>query len=80
MFPPENEGKGYGTEAVRLVIRYAKNSGRYQQMDLLCNEKNHNARHIYDKLGFLPTGEICYGDVEMRLDLQEISTENKTKC
>ena len=27
------------------------------------------ARHIYDKLGFKPTGEICYGDVEMQLEL-----------
>jgi len=69
MLPPENEGKGYGTAAVKLMIQYAKESGRYKSIGLLCNHKNYNARHIYDKLGFQPTGDICYGDVEMRLDL-----------
>lgn len=69
MLPPENEGKGYGTAAVKLLIQYAKDSGRYKSIGLLCGPKNCNARHIYDKLGFQPTGEICYGDVEMRLAL-----------
>ena len=69
MLPPENEGKGYGTAAVKLMIQYAKDSGRYKSIGLLCGPKNYNARHIYDKLGFQPTGEICYGDVEMRLGL-----------
>ncbi len=69
MLPPEQEGKGYGTAAVRLLIRYAKASGRYKHLCLLCSPKNVVARHIYDKLGFQPTGEICYGDVEMKLPL-----------
>ena len=69
MLPPENEGKGYGTAAVKLMIQYAKDYRRYKSIGLLCGPKNHNARHIYDKLGFQPTGEICYGDVEMRLEL-----------
>ena len=69
MLSPENERKGYGTAAVKLMIQYAKDSRRYKSIGLLCGPKNHNARHIYDKLGFQPTGEICYGDVEMRLEL-----------
>ena len=69
MFPPENEGKGYGTSAIKLMIQYAKESGKYKDIYLLCNPENHKARHIYDKLGFIPTGDICYGDVEMKLDL-----------
>lgn len=69
MLPPENEGKGYGTAAVKLMIHYAKESERHKSIGLLCGPNNQNARHIYDKLGFQPTGEICYGDVEMRLDL-----------
>lgn len=69
MFPPENEGKGYGTAAIQLMIQYAKDSGRYKSIGLLCGPNNHNARHIYDKLGFKPTGNICYGDEEMRLEL-----------
>lgn len=69
MLPPQHEGKGYGTAAVEHMIRYAKESGRYKRIGLLCGPENHNARHIYDKLGFQPTGEICFGDVEMRLEL-----------
>lgn len=69
MVSPEHEGQGFGTAAVKLMIQYAKDSGRYKRIGLLCGPKNHNARHIYDKLGFRPTGEICYGDVEMRLEL-----------
>lgn len=67
MLPPEQEGKGYGTAAVKLLIQYAKESGRYKKLTLLCAEENIIARHIYDKLGFLPTGEIKYGDIEMEL-------------
>ena len=69
MLSPEYEGKGLGTAAVKLMIQYAKDSGRYKCITLLCGHENHNARHIYDKLGFQPTGEICYGDVEMTLEL-----------
>lgn len=69
MLPPEHEGKGYGTAAVKLMLQYARDSGRYKSIGLLCAPDNCAARHIYDKLGFRPTGEICYGDVEMRLEL-----------
>ena len=69
MLSPEFEGKGFGTAAVALLIQYARASGRYQCLSLLCAHANANARHIYDKLGFEPTGNICYGDVEMKLVL-----------
>lgn len=69
MLPPEHEGKGYGTAAVKLMLQYTRDSGRYKSIGLLCAPENRNARHIYDKLGFRPTGEICYVDVEMRLEL-----------
>lgn len=69
MLPPEHEGKGYGTAAVKLLIQYAKASGRYKKLTLLCAEKNVKARHIYEKLGFQPTGEIRYGDIDMELEL-----------
>lgn len=69
MLPPEHEGKGYGTAAVKLLIQYARESGRYKKLTLLCAEKNVIARHIYEKLGFRPTGEIRYGDIDMELEL-----------
>lgn len=69
MLSPEHEGRGLGTAAVALLIQYAKASGRYQCLSLLCAHSNANARHIYEKLGFAPTGNICYGDMEMKLAL-----------
>lgn len=69
MFPPEQENKGYGTAAVRLLISLARESGRYNGLYLDCSEKNAAAMHIYRKLGFQPTGDINHGDLEMRLTL-----------
>lgn len=69
MFPPENCGKGYGSEAVALLIELARNSGRYKALILDCNESNTIAMHVYRKLGFAPTGEVSHGDIELRLPL-----------
>ncbi|MGM9537000.1 MAG: GNAT family N-acetyltransferase [Candidatus Onthomonas sp.] len=69
MFPPEHTNKGYGTDAVRLLIRLAKESGRYDGLYLDCAPANTAARHVYEKLGFRPTGDINHGDVEMCLKL-----------
>lgn len=69
MFPPENEGKGYGTAAIELLIRYVKESGGYRVLYLDCHPDNAAAYHVYTKLGFRPTGEVNYGDNEMCLEL-----------
>lgn len=71
MFPPEHEGKGYGTQAVRLLIRLARESGKYEGLYLDCAQDNAVARHVYEKVGFRPTGEINHGDIEMRIALRE---------
>lgn len=70
MFPVEHTGKGYGTQAVELLIRLAKESGRYDNLCLDCDPKNVVARHVYEKLGFQPTGVISHGgSIEMLLKL-----------
>ncbi|MGN1250170.1 MAG: GNAT family N-acetyltransferase [Candidatus Spyradocola sp.] len=66
LFPPEHERKGYGTEAVRLLIRLAARSGKYDCIQLDCAADNAVARHVYDKLGFTPTGDVNHGDEELR--------------
>lgn len=70
MFPPEHENKGYGTAAIRLLIDYARKAQKYEGVYLDCDPSNLNARHVYDKLGFLPTGEINHGSAEMYLPLK----------
>ncbi|MBQ7139645.1 MAG: GNAT family N-acetyltransferase [Clostridia bacterium] len=69
MFPVENQFKGYGTSAIREIIRLAKESGKYDFMLLGCDPENHAAEHVYRKLGFTPTGVIEHGENEFRLDL-----------
>ena len=67
MLPEENCGRGYGTEAVRLIVKLAKESGRYRGIYLDCNEENRAAMHVYEKAGFERTGDINYGDAEMAI-------------
>ena len=69
MFPEEHANKGYGTAAIHLLIDLARESGRYDALYLDCSPDNPRARHVYEKLGFSPTGDVNYGDVEMKLDL-----------
>ncbi|MCH5286607.1 MAG: GNAT family N-acetyltransferase [Christensenellaceae bacterium] len=69
MFPPEHQGKGYGTEAIRQIIELARAAGKYDCVALDYLPGNTIAEHVYTKLGFRPTGEISNGEVVMRLDL-----------
>ncbi len=70
MFPPQYEKKGYGTEAVRLLIRMAQESGKYDFMILDYVPGNEVAKHVYEKMGFKPTGETNNGEIEMKLDFR----------
>lgn len=62
---PEHERKGYATAAIDLLLRLARESGKYKGLYLDCAKANTGARRVYDRLGFMPTGEINHGDVEM---------------
>ena len=68
MFPEKNTGKGYGTEAVELIVRLARESGKYDFMILDCAPENYRARHVYEKVGFKATGEIEHGEEIFRLN------------
>ena len=61
----EQEGNGYATAATKLLIQLARESGKYSGLYLDCAVESTIARHIYDRLGFVSTGEINHGDVEM---------------
>ena len=72
MFPPEHQNKGYGTAAIREIIRLARDSGKYDSMLLGCAPDNHIAEHVYRKLGFAPTGVFEHGENEMKLNLHSL--------
>ena len=71
MFPVEHQNKGYGTQAVRKIVQLAKESGKYDFMILTCAPENKIARHVYEKLGFRPTGEASSGEDEYKLSFLE---------
>lgn len=75
MFPVEHENKGYGTEAVKLMIKEAKAADKYDGIFLDCDPDNIKARHLYDKLGFVETGDINHGSIEMCYHLTTDMTE-----
>lgn len=70
MFPEEHQNKGYGTEAIRQIIQMAAKSGKYDFMILDYTPGNETAKHVYEKLGFKPTGEISNNEIVMRLNLK----------
>ncbi|HLZ08147.1 MAG TPA: GNAT family N-acetyltransferase [Chloroflexota bacterium] len=50
-------GRGYGTDAVETILGYAFDVLDLRRVLLDVAEDNERARHVYDKLGFTPTGE-----------------------
>lgn len=69
MFPNEYMNKGYGSKSLRLLINLAKASKKYNYLIIDYLPDNKIAKHVYEKLGFKPTGEISNGEVVLRLDI-----------
>ena len=67
-FLPEYQGKGYGTAALKVIIRYFKDHGA-NNIRLSTKETNTNALSMYRKAGFRDTGEMNDEEIVMRLDL-----------
>ena len=65
----EHQGRGCGTAALSQFIALARESGKYACIAIGYMEGNDRARHIYEKLGFRPTGLVEDGEIIMRLDL-----------
>jgi len=49
---PKNYGKGFGSEAIILLLAYAKNSLKLGKVILGVNPDNINAVNLYNKIGF----------------------------
>ncbi|GGO13613.1 GNAT family N-acetyltransferase [Micromonospora parathelypteridis] len=53
---PEGRGRGLGTEATRLLVRYAFDELGMHRVGLEVFDFNPRARHVYEKLGFVHEG------------------------
>jgi len=51
-------GKGYGTDAMRVMLRYAFNELNLRRVGLIVFDYNPRAMRSYEKAGFIPEGRI----------------------
>jgi diamine N-acetyltransferase len=49
-------GRGYGTDAIRSLVRYAFDVLGLRRVVLDVAENNPRAQHVYEKIGFVPVG------------------------
>jgi RimJ/RimL family protein N-acetyltransferase len=54
---PEAVGKGYGSEAVQLLVRYAFETAKWKKLHLKVLKDNARAIRSYEKSGFTIDGE-----------------------
>lgn len=55
---PDHHGKGYGTEASKLLIGHAFDEMRYHKVYAQALESNEASQKIWEKLGFTQEGEL----------------------
>jgi RimJ/RimL family protein N-acetyltransferase len=55
---PQLWGKGYGTDAIRLLLRYAFNELNLRRISLMAFEYNQRALRSYHKAGFVEEGRM----------------------
>lgn len=52
------QNKGYGTEALRLILSFLKQERRYHSVEVCVNREDVMALHVYEKVGFVDSGYI----------------------
>ncbi len=69
MIDEKYQGKGYGREAVELVINHLKTRPNAKEITLHHEQTDGNAGKFYEKLGFKLTGKILHNELERKLIL-----------
>ncbi len=71
MIDQRYQGKGYGREAMRLLINHIRglSDEDHNCIYISFEPENHVAKKLYESLGFLPDGRVEYGEVVYRLEL-----------
>jgi diamine N-acetyltransferase len=68
MIDEKHQGRGFGTEALKILLGQLRNSG-VLSVDILHKPDNYSAIRIYERLGFVLTDETLGDDVISTLDL-----------
>ena len=59
------QGRGFGMEAVRQIMKLIEEDGRYDKVYLCYIDGDTAARNMYEKLGFRETGEADEDEIVM---------------
>lgn len=72
MIDESEQGHGYGSAALDLVIDYIRTKpfGDSDRVALTCNKNNPTARKLYEKKGFSATGTEDEDEIEMALTVK----------
>ena len=69
MIDEGSQGKGYGTAALKVIIRYFREHGA-NNIRLSTKETNTKALSMYHRAGFRETGELNDEEIMLQLDLR----------
>ncbi len=72
MIDEKYQSKGYGREALRILLKELKNEG-VQSLDIIHKPDNARAIKIYNSLGFKLTADTLKDDVISRVDLNSFN-------
>ncbi len=74
MIDKKYQGRGYGREALRLVLDYiaTKPFGDSDKIALTCNRDNSAALKLYESMGFSATGQEYDDEIELVIDNAKI--------
>lgn len=50
------QGRGYGTEALRLILEHCRREGKYPRVEVCVKKENTAAVRVYEKAGFRDSG------------------------
>ena len=63
MIDKYHQKKGYGKKAMQLVLDLIKQDKDYNKVYISFEPSNHEAKMLYERLGFVSTGEIDDGEI-----------------
>lgn len=52
------QNMGYGTEALKMILQFLKKEARYGHVEVCVNNKDRQAIHVYEKVGFIDSGYV----------------------
>ncbi|MEA5038804.1 MAG: GNAT family protein [Clostridiaceae bacterium] len=58
MIDKRYQNKGFGTEALKLILSQLCREGKYNCVEVCVNKADISALHVYEKAGFIDTGYI----------------------